>query len=113
MKDCKICKFFSRAFGRPLMFLLGRNWKKISREEILAQRGILNLEIVGGLKKRGWTSHDIDVIGNKKDVSAFAKRLRKAKINNPVHYCGNAEDHSHILCLWNGLILIVKGIGYY
>ena len=68
----------------------------------------LNLEIVGGLNYRGWTVHDIDVIGDKKDIPALVERLEKARIKNPVHLCDSKfHKHSHFLCLIDGLKVIL------
>jgi len=96
------------------MFILNKKWGRITEKEVILQKEDLNLEIIGGLKNRGWTVHDIDVIGDKRDVNTFAQRLKKAKINNPVHFCGGMNGkHSHISCLWNGFMLIIEGKGYY
>lgn len=114
MKDCRICKFFSRTLGRFLMRVLNRKWERITIGQVSGKKKNLDLEIVGGLRSRGWTVHDIDVVGDKEDAKVFAKRLRKARVDNPVHFCSiSEENHSHALCLWNGLMLIVRGIGYY
>lgn len=68
----------------------------------------LNLEIVGGLNYRGWTVHDIDVIGNQKDVPILVERLEKAGIKNHVHLCDvKLHKHSHFLCLMDGLKVIL------
>ena len=108
--NCNFCKFFSRVFGHPLMFILGRRWTKIEEKEVINHMRGLHLELVGGLAKRGWTVHDIDIIGDSKDVPIFVERLRKARVTNPVHFCDKTiRRHSHIFCLWNGLMLILNG----
>jgi len=53
----------------------------------------LDMELVGGLAKRGWTVHDIDVIGNPKDLTVFVQRLRDAKIKNPIHFCDRGKKN--------------------
>ncbi len=70
----------------------------------------LDLELVGGLRNRGWTIHDIDVVGNLKDVSELIKRVRKAGISNPVHFCDKGfRRHSHIECIKDGLEVLFLG----
>ena len=107
--NCIFCKFLSRVFGHPLMFILRRKWEKIQKDEVIYHMRSLDLELVGGLAKRGWTVHDIDIIGNPKDVPVFIQRLKDAKIQNPIHFCDKGEKrHSHIFCLWNGLMLVLN-----
>jgi hypothetical protein len=90
------------------MFLFRRNWRKIYTHEVITHMRGLNLEIVGGLNYRGWTIHDIDVIGDVNDVPIFIERLEKAGIKNPVHLCDlKLHKHSHILCLVDGLKVIL------
>lgn len=69
----------------------------------------LNLQIIGGLVRRGWTIHDIDVVGEPDDVRIFSERLRRAGINNPVHYGSKLRKHSHLVCLLDGLKVILQG----
>lgn len=90
------------------MFLLRKKWKKITIGEVITHMRGLNLEIVGGLVNRGWTIHDIDVIGDPRDIPVFIERLEKARIKNPVHLCDKGiRKHSHFLCLMDGLKLIL------
>lgn len=70
----------------------------------------LDLELVGGLKTRGWTIHDIDVAGDIMDVPKFIERVEKEGIQNPVHFCDYGfKKHSHLLCIKDGLGVIFYG----
>jgi len=86
--------------------------KKIKIEEISPLIKDLDLELVGGLKERKWTIHDIDIVGDHKDILVFVKRLKKNKITNPVHFCSPCRKHSHIITLWNGLKMLLGGDGF-
>lgn len=100
----------SRTFGHPLMFVLGKQWPKIYTENITPHLSDLDLELVGGLADRGWTIHDIDIIGNIKEVPKFIERIRKAKIKNPVHFCDMGyKKHSHLRVIVNGLKSLFMG----
>ena len=94
------------------MPLLGHNYPKIYLKDVQKSLKGLNLEVVGGLKNRGWTSNDIDVIGEKKDILILAERLKKNKIHNPVHDCGSKDNHSHIRCVYYGIKLALTKKGY-
>ncbi len=70
----------------------------------------LHLTIVGGLIERGYTEHDVDVIGNEKDVPALVQRLAERNIHNLVHYCGSDPvKHSHLRALINGFLVTFLG----
>ncbi len=56
---------------------MGKQWPKIQIEKVKPSLEGLDLEIVGGLAGRGYTEHDIDVVGNYSDVAIFVKRLKK------------------------------------
>ncbi len=113
MKGCRFCEVISSLLGKRLfMFLFKEKWKSVHKKRLEKYLHNLNLEIVGGLTKRGWTVHDIDVMGNHSKVVIFHQRLKKAGIQNPIHYCGTNKNHSHILCLWNGIRLIFGKNGY-
>jgi len=100
----------SKIFGHGLTKLLGMKWKKITLEEVLPYLKGLSLQIVGGLENRGYTEHDIDVIGEEKDVPILVKRLSEKSINNLVHYCGpQASEHSHWRALKNGFLVTFLG----
>lgn len=107
---CRLCAFGSKVFGHGLTYLLGKRWSKITIEQVYPHIEGLGLEIVGGLKNRGYTEHDIDVIGQEKDVSTLVKRLALNNINNLVHYCGSkASTHSHTKALINGFLVTFWG----
>ncbi|HAJ44404.1 TPA: hypothetical protein DCX62_02070 [Candidatus Azambacteria bacterium] len=97
---------------RIFMFLLNRKWEKLYKKDLGWHIKDLNIEIVGGLNKRGWTVHDIDVVGNRNDVVIFNDRIRGALIKNPIHYCGSSINHSHLMCLFNGVKLIFGRNGF-
>ena len=94
------------------MPLLGHNYPKVSFEEVSAHVGDLHLEIVGGLAQRGWSVHDVDVIGQKADVPEFVSQLRARGVVHPVHYCGDGVHHSHLRCALYGIKLAFTGRGY-
>lgn len=113
MKECKTCRFMSRAMGgRIVMPIVCRKSNKIFLEDVKKHTGGIRIRIVGGLSDRGYTHHDIDVVGDKKDVPRFVERLRSDSISNPVHYCGGFKTHSHLECILNGLKLVFTGKGY-
>lgn len=110
INNCKFCTFISRSMGHPLMFVLHKKWNKLKKDQVFGHMRGLNLELVGGLVNRGWTIHDIDVVGNAKDVPTFVDRLERGGITNPVHLCDTHlrfKSHSHFFCLLDGLKLIL------
>lgn len=109
-QDCKLCIFGSRLLGHGLTHLLGKRWSKITIEQVQPHLEGLDLRVVGGLIKRGYTDHDIDVVGYKKDVSKLVMRLTSQKINNLVHYCGPVSGtHSYLPALLYGLLVTFLG----
>lgn len=113
MDTCKVCAVLPHLLGKKLFLpLLGHNYKKITREEVTPFLDGLDLKIVGGLEKRGYTKNDIDLIGEKKDVQILAERLLKVGVVNPLHYCGGEGRHSHLECALNGIKLAFSGKGY-
>ena len=108
--DCKICSFGSKVFGHGLTKLLGKKWQRITIDQVEPCFVGLDLALVGGLERRGYTEHDIDVLGNEGDVSVLVERLRAKKINNLVHYCGPIQSrHSHFRALVNGFLVTFLG----
>lgn len=113
MGECETCKTISRLLGkRYLMPLLGHEYRKLSLAEIVPQTNDLHLEIVGGLAERGWTKHDIDVVGERSNIETFSRRMRAGGIPHPIHYCGDGIHHSHLRCAFNGIKLALTGRGY-
>lgn len=103
----------SRAMGgRIVMPIVCIKSNKIFIKDIEKYTKGLEIRIVGGLSDRGYTNHDIDVVGNKEHISLFVKRLRVNSVHNPVHYCGGFENHSHLKCTYYGLKLVFTGKGY-
>ena len=94
------------------MPLLGHEYQKLSFEKVKRHLKGLDIEVVGGLKGRGWTTHDIDVVGKREDIPIFAERLKADAIPHPVHYCRKQPYHSHLHCAWNGIKLAFTGKGY-
>lgn len=94
------------------MPLFGHRYSKLQLADIKRHLIGLDLEVVGGLRRRGWTINDIDVIGDKKDILTLVERLKKNGIQNPVHYCGKPFRHSHIFCAYYGIKLVLTGKGY-
>lgn len=108
--SCTWCAWGSKIFGHDLTKLLGKKWDKITIEEVAPCLEGLNLEIVGGLCYKGYTEHDVDVIGEEKDVPVLVKRLNEKNVNNLVHYCGpRAKGHSHWTALKNGFLVTFFG----
>lgn len=95
-----------------MMPLLGHRYSKITFEEVKDALEGLDLEIVGGLKKRGFTTNDLDVVGNILDVPTFSARLKRMGIRNPIHWCGTRANHSHLQCAYYGVKLALTGRGY-
>ena len=108
--DCKLCSFGSMVFGHGLTKLLGKKWQRITMDQVQPCTRGLNLIIVGGLEKRGYTEHDIDILGDEKDISVLVERLKAKKIYNLVHYCGVEKTrHSHLRALINGFLVTFLG----
>lgn len=112
MKRCYTCEIISEALGKRLFERYFFKYNKIEKKEIDALLYDLNLRVVGGLLKKGWTVHDIDIVGSSEDVLKFVERLKKHQITNPVHFCGSDKNHSHFKCLWNGLKILLGGKNY-
>jgi len=97
-------------FGHGLTKLLGKKWQRITMDQVQPCTRGLNLIIVGGLEKRGYTEHDIDILGDEKDISVLVERLKAKKIYNLVHYCGVEKTrHSHLRALINGFLVTFLG----
>ena len=110
IKTCKLCLFGSKVFGHGLTYLLGKKYDKVLIGQVDPCLVNLNLVVVGGLKNWGYTEHDIDVVGNKKDIPLLIQRLTKNKIDNLVHYRGLLGDkHSHLTALVNGFLVTFFG----
>jgi hypothetical protein len=107
-KGCLVCKFLSRTVGRLLYAFTRQRWDRLEASRVEPHLQKLSLHLVGGLATRGWTVHDIDVIGAKADVPRLVGRLRAAGIMHPVHYCGGAS-HSHVQCIREGLRVLLQG----
>lgn len=102
-RGCRLCKLLSRTVGRILFWVLGVKWARLEADQVRPHFEGLDLDLVGGLKTRGWTTHDVDVVGSAEHAAVLAERLRKAGIRNPVHHCSNAGGHSHFACIRGGL----------
>lgn len=114
MQGCLFCKSLSRIFGHPLMFLVGKRWERVERKDVVHHMNSLQLQLVGGLVTRGWTVHDIDVIGSEADVPLFVQRLERSGIHNPVHFCDDGfVKHSHLRCIREGLEVLFLGNAKY
>jgi hypothetical protein len=98
----------SRTVGRLLYFFLGKKWGRLEAAQVHPHLRGLGLELVGGLATRGWTLHDVDVVGARADVPRLVARLRAAGVRHPVHYCGGSK-HSHLDCIRGGLAVLVRG----
>ena len=73
----------------------------------------LRLRVVGGLVSRGYTTNDIDVVGEREDIPALVSRLHADGIQEPIHYCGSEhEKHSHLRCAFYGIKMALTGKGY-
>ncbi len=108
-QECKTCEIISEVLGKRLLERFFLKNRKLEKEAIIALIKDLDIQLVGGLSDRGWTEHDIDVIGDARSISILAKRLHDHKVYNPIHVVGSPGKHSHFLCLWNGLKLIFNG----
>lgn len=109
MKRCRACEITSELLGKRLLERIFLKNHRLTAEKVSELAKGLSIEIVGGLKSRGWTEHDIDLVGSARDIAIFSKRLKAHRIYNPIHIVGLPHHkHSHFLCLRNGLKLIVK-----
>lgn len=110
---CKVCgaipKYLGKRFFEPLF---GREYDRLQADTVSPLLDGLDLVLVGGLVTRGYTYHDIDVLGAHGDCACLHERLRTNGVRNPVHYCGSYTKHSHIQCAWNGVKLVLTGKGY-
>ena len=97
---------------KMFMSLFGRIYRRITLKEVESLLDGLDLAIVGGLKSRGYTNNDIDIVGAKGDVSILAGRLAKKNIDNPLHYCGNRSRHFHSTTIYYGIKMAITGKGY-
>ena len=100
---CRLCKALSRSIGRLLFWVLDAHWDRLEASQVRPHLAGLDLVLVGGLHSRGWTTHDVDVVGTPVAAAALAERLRAAGIHNPVHHCNTATGHSHFACIRGGL----------
>ena len=113
MEECRVCKIISVMLGKHIFLpILCSHNKKIYFKNIIEFTKNIDIKIVGGLKIRGYTNHDIDVIGKKSDIQEFQKRISENGIKNPIHYCGEADRHSHLKCAYYGIKLALTGKGY-
>lgn len=104
ISSCKLCRFGSKYIGHVVANLLGKKWSRLERCDVDPLLAGLDLQIVGGLYYRGYTEHDIDVVGSLKDVSVLARRLADNNISNLLYYCGTgSQKHSHFTALMFGL----------
>ena len=114
MQGCKTCKVISHLLGKKYMMpLLGHHYALCHFADVKKDLRGLDLDVVGGLAERGWTTNDVDVIGNRRDIPTLSSRLRTDGIREPVHYCGSKEGrHSHLLCAFHGVKMALTGRGY-
>jgi hypothetical protein len=114
MKECKQCKMLATLLGkRFVMPLLGHHYPLCRIRDVNKAVTGLHLQVVGGLTARGWTTNDIDVIGDRGDIGLLAQRLKAQGIVEPIHFCGSdKEPHSHLRCAFYGIKLALTGKGY-
>ncbi len=113
MTECVACKTISRLLGKSYMMpLLGHHYPVCRLADVQQEVQGLKIQIVGGLIQRGWTTNDIDVVGERKDIPKFSERLRTDGISQPVHYCGDGIHHSHLKCAYHGVKMALAGKGY-
>ncbi len=113
MTECRTCKLISLLLGKKLILpLLGKHYPMCRLGEVQKDMKGLNLRIVGGLVNRGWTTNDVDVIGERSDVPKLASRLAADHILEPVHFCGDGIHHSHLQCAYYGIKMTLTGKGY-
>ncbi|MBI2108687.1 MAG: hypothetical protein HYT93_00700 [Parcubacteria group bacterium] len=112
-EQCSVCKIIPKVLGKKFFFhLFGHEYPKLFSKDVAKHLIGLNLKLVGGLSTRGWTVHDVDVTGEKKDAAVLEERLRKDNIPHPIHLCRQKPNHSHFLCALNGIKLVLTGRGY-
>jgi len=113
MENCGPCKVISIMLGKKFMMpFLGHRYSKLLLQDAEKHLGDLDLSIVGGLAKRGWTMNDVDVIGKRAHVALLSERLHASGISNPIHWCGSRDKHSHIQCAYFGVKLAITGKGH-
>lgn len=114
MKPCKVCKLIGLLLGKKfIMPLLGHHYPLCYYAQVKRDLKGLNLQVVGGLVTRGWTTNDVDVIGDRADAPTLNSRLHQDGIPEPVHYCGRiGEKHSHLKCAYFGIKMALTGKGY-
>lgn len=111
--NCRICAIIPVLLGKHFFLpLFGRGGTRLFQREVEPLLAGLHLALVGGLARRGWTIHDIDVVGEQEDVSVLAERALGAGITHPIHYCGRPNRHSHLECVFFGIKLALTGRGY-
>ena len=112
-EQCPVCKIIPKVLGKNFFFhVFGREYPKLLYKDAQKHFEGLDLKLVGGLTTRGWTVHDIDVTGDKKDAPELERRLRDNNIPHPIHLCRGKPNHSHFLCALNGVKLVLTGKGY-
>jgi len=104
VNTCKLCPL--RAVVKVLESALDAEWPKITMRDVKPHLSGLDLTVVGGLADKGYTIHDVDVLGKEAHARTMARRLAKAGIDNPVHYAGAWHQESHLTCIKNALILM-------
>ena len=113
VKECRTCKTISKFFGKKYMMpLLGHHYPLCRLADVQKDMKGLDLELVGGLPKRGWTTNDVDVVGNRSDAPELEQRLRADNIQEPLHWCGDGIHHSHVRCAYFGIKMALTGKGY-
>ena len=95
-----------------MMPLLGHHYPLCRLAEVRKDMAGLHLRIVGGLARRGWTTNDVDVVGDRIDIPTLSSRLRADNIPEPIHYCGDGIHHSHLKCAYYGVKMALTGKGY-
>ena len=113
MTDCRTCKIISTMLGKKFMMpLLGHHYPLCRLAQVRKDTRGLDLQVVGGLAERGWTTNDVDVVGNRAYVPKLDARLRADHIKAPIHYCGDGLKHSHLKCAYFGVKMALTGKGY-
>ena len=112
-EQCSTCRILPRLLGKNFFLpLFGREYPKLFYTDIKECFEGLDVSVIGGLKTRGWTSHDIDITGDRESIPVLVERLRHRHIPNPIHFCERKPNHSHLRCAWNGIKLTLTGKGY-
>lgn len=113
MTECRTCKTISLLLGKKLILpLIGKHYPLCRLGDVQKDLRGLGLQVVGGLVNRGWTTNDVDVVGNRADVPELASRLAHDHIAEPVHFCGDGVRHSHLKCAYYGVKMVLTGKGY-